>query len=94
MIIRVTQEDIAEGTAMSDNCPLVRALHRQVLLQRKWMVQYSNGKYSATYFDETGRFLLGSIHLPLKVVRFLVAFDNGEKVEPISFRMRRLSLVV
>lgn len=77
MKIKVTEQDIKEGTICSPwHCPVAKALFRNL----KEEVTVLGPKFRIRY-DKT-------ILLPIKVKEFIHSFDNGEKVEPFEFEVK------
>lgn len=82
MIIKVTQEDIDNGTRMdSQKCPLALAIRRQYPEARNVtagiVINIDNNKY-------LGRGIKGPYEVPS---RFYYAFDNHENPVPCEFEL-------
>lgn len=77
MTITVTKNDIATGHKdHPTTCAVANAIFNKcgIVARVSHITAFIGGKeYS----------------LPSKAVKFILAFDNGKKVKPITFRMRR-----
>jgi len=79
MKIRVTSEDIAKGQRCNARfCPVALALQRTT--NNPNIVAIGNWGYDT-------RKLSSQFDLPMKVMRFIDAFDSGNPVEPFEFEM-------
>ena len=81
MKITVTKRDIRLGRKHNcEGCPIARSI-RRATGDRTIQVGCDN------IFLANEKYV--SIPLPLKVKKFIEAFDEGEAVKPFSFTMRR-----
>lgn len=86
MVIRVTKTDIKRGQpSIDDNCPVARALRRQVSPRRKFAVDGAE----AIVLTASGERRLATIKMPKKVNVFINAFDSNDDVRPFTFVIRR-----
>lgn len=84
LTVTITAQDIARGVQSdAERCPLARALKRRLKTTYRPDVGISEVDL---YRTSTGR-LAHKRPLPAVAMNWVTAFDDGEPVEPLTFRL-------
>ena len=89
MKITVTQEDINEGSPQDPgSCPVALACIRELKLGKTDDIEVVENAVAVGRSTANGDWVTKTYKPPVKVTKFIEAFDKGKPVKPFTFTLR------